>query len=57
MKVLIKDTINNTEHTTPSITTASIYTYKSEFTGRSVSVKTVLKYLTQVPGWIFSKVT
>ena len=53
MKVLIKDTINNTEHTTPSITTASIYTYKSEFTGRSVSVKTVRKVLDSGTGWIF----
>ena len=43
MKVLIKDTINNTEYTAPSITTASVYTYK--FEGRSVSVKTLRNYL------------
>ena len=40
MKVLVKDIINNTEYTAPSITTASVYTYK--FEGRSVSVSTEL---------------
>ncbi len=58
MKVLIKDTINNTETIVPSITVASAHTYNME--GRSVSVKTLRKWLdsgTIIKGWIFSKVT
>lgn len=43
MKVLIKDTINNTEYIAPSITTASVYTYN--FEGRSVGFKTLRTYL------------
>lgn len=58
MKVLIKDTINNTEYIAPSITIASVYTYN--FEGRSVGVKTLRIYLASqkmIKGWIFSKVT
>lgn len=54
MQVLIKDTINNTEYTAPSITIASAYTYKKE--GRSVTPKTLrLDSGKIVKGWIFSK--
>ena len=53
MQVLIKDTINNTEYTAPSITIASAYTYKKE--GRSVTPKTLrLDSGKIVKGWIFS---
>lgn len=57
MQVLIKDTINNTEYTAPSIATASTFTYNTD--GRSISVKTLRKWLDSgkiVKGWIFSQV-
>lgn len=55
--MLIKDIINNTEYTAPSITTASMYTYNTE--GRSVSGHTPksLDIGNVIKGWILCKVT